>query len=295
MADQFHVAHSTRVMGAGIFAAGPYLCAGADYPKSVFRALNVCSHFMPGPFLGPPEVQRSIAAARGASEAGDIDDLAGLRGDRVFLFSGRRDTLVPESVVDTVQTFYRAFDKAEDIALVSNVDAAHAMVTKAFGNACETSKAPFVNRCGYDLAGAALRHIYGPLAPPTEADGELVVFDQTEFVDPAKTHGLAERGYEYVPKGCTEHRGCAGCTSPFTAASRTPTPSATPSMATPATTNGQRRTTSSCSIRRRPQSPPVCWAFAWHGRTRKVAGTGGASPAQISPRRTALRSARSMR
>jgi poly(3-hydroxybutyrate) depolymerase len=208
MADQFHVAHSTRVMGAGIFAAGPYLCAGADYPKSVFRALNVCSHFMPGPFLGPPEVQRSIAAARGASEAGDIDDLAGLRGDRLFLFSGRRDTLVPESVVDTVQTSYRAFDKAEDIALVSNVDAAHAMVTKAFGNACETSKAPFVNRCGYDLAGAALRHIYGPLAPPTEADGELVVFDQTEFVDPAKTHGLAERGYEYVPKGCTEHRGC---------------------------------------------------------------------------------------
>lgn len=29
-----------------------------------------------------------------------------------------------------------------------------------------------------------------------------------EFVDPATTHGLAERGYVYVPKGCSEHHGC---------------------------------------------------------------------------------------
>jgi poly(3-hydroxybutyrate) depolymerase len=208
MANQFHVAHSARVMGAGIFAAGPYLCAGDDYPKSVFRALNVCSHFMPGPFLGPPEAQRSIAAARGASEAGDIDNLAGLRGDRVFLFSGRRDTLVPESVVDAVQTFYRAFDPADDIAFVSDVDAAHAMVTKAFGNACERSEPPFLNACGYDLAGAVLAQIYGPLDPPRAATGTLLAFDQTEFVEAGRTHGLAPRGYAYVPEVCMRGARC---------------------------------------------------------------------------------------
>jgi poly(3-hydroxybutyrate) depolymerase len=29
-AHKFHVAHSARVMGAAIFAGGPYLCAGDD-------------------------------------------------------------------------------------------------------------------------------------------------------------------------------------------------------------------------------------------------------------------------
>jgi poly(3-hydroxybutyrate) depolymerase len=208
MAHQFHVAHSAQVMGAGIFAGGPYLCAGTDYPESLLRALAVCSHFGPGPFLGPPDVQRSVAAIRAGAASHVIDDPANLRSDNVFLFSGRLDTLVPTSVMDALATVYRAFVDERHIAYVTDIDSAHAMVTTAFGNTCDTSKAPFVNRCGYDLAGAALRHIYGPLAPPTEADGKLAVFDQTEFVDPATTHGLAERGYVYVPKGCSEHRGC---------------------------------------------------------------------------------------
>ena len=208
MAHQFHVAHSTRLMGAAIFAGGPYLCAGDDSGRVLFRSLNVCSHINPGPFLGPPEAERSITAARAAAAAGGIDDLSGLRGDRVFLFSGRLDAFVPTSVMEAVRTFYRAFDDAADITFISDVDAAHAMVTSGFGNACDTSKPPFVNQCGYDLAGAALQHIYGPLSPPEEADGTIVAFDQTELVDPATTHGLAKRGYAYVPKDCAEHQSC---------------------------------------------------------------------------------------
>ena len=207
-AHQFHVANSQRVMGAAIFAGGPYLCAGDDFGRSLFRSSSVCSHVNPGPFLGPPDAQRSIAAARAAAAAGGIDDLSGLRGDRVFLFSGRLDAFVPASVMEAVRTFYRAFDDAPDITFISEVDAAHAMVTSGFGNACDTSKPPFVNRCGYDLAGDALQHIYGALAPPEEAGGTIITFDQTEFVDPATTHGLAERDYAYVPKDCAEHRNC---------------------------------------------------------------------------------------
>jgi hypothetical protein len=140
--------------------------------------------------------------------AGGIDDTARLRGDRVFLFSGRRDTFVPATVVETVNTFYRAFNDGEQIAFVTSVEAAHAMVTAAFGNACGTSEPPYFSACGYDLAGAALKHIYPSLDSPKVANGNLFAFSQTEFVDPATTHGLAERGYVYVPKGCAEHHGC---------------------------------------------------------------------------------------
>jgi poly(3-hydroxybutyrate) depolymerase len=207
-AHQFHVAHSAQVMGAAIFAGGPYLCAGDDYPESLFRSLNVCSHLSPAPFLGPPDAQRSIVAARSAAEAGGIDDTAGLRGDRVLLFSGRRDTFVPSTVVDAVETFYRAFDDSDQIAFVTSVDAAHAMVTAAFGNACGTSEPPYLNACGYDLAGAALKHIYGSLDPPKTANGELLAFHQAEFVRAGETHGLAPQGYAYVPEACMRGARC---------------------------------------------------------------------------------------
>jgi hypothetical protein len=144
-AHHFHVAHSERVMGAGIFAGGPYLCAGENFPHNLFRSLNVCSNTGRGPFLGPPDAQRSITAARNEAATGGIDNTSGLRGDRVFLFSGRLDTLVPTPVTEAVQSFYRAFDSAEDIAFVSDVDAAHAMVTETFGNPCDTSESPHLN------------------------------------------------------------------------------------------------------------------------------------------------------
>jgi poly(3-hydroxybutyrate) depolymerase len=207
-AHQFHVAHSTRVMGAGIFAGGPYLCAGENFPQNLFRSLNVCSNTGRGPFLGPPNPQRSISAARIAARAGGIDDTSGLRGDRVFLFSGRLDTFVPKSVVAAVQDFYRAFDNAKDIAFVSDVDAAHAMVTENFGNACDTSESPHLNDCDYDLAGATLAQIYGSLQPATTASGELLAFTQTEFVKAGERHGLAPTGYAYVPEACARSAGC---------------------------------------------------------------------------------------
>ena len=271
-AHQFHVAHSRRVMGAGIFAGGPYLCAGENFPHNLFRSLNVCSNTGSGSFRGPPQPQRSISAARIAAAAGRIDDVSGLRGDRVFLFSGRLDTLVPTSVLDAVQSFYRAFDNANDIAFVSDVDAAHAMVTDTFGNACDTSESPHLNACGYDLAGATLAHIYGPLEPARTAEGELLAFTQTEFVKAGDRHGLAPTGYAYVPGRLRAAAPAADCTSPSTAACRTPIPSATHSSAMPAITSGPRPTGSSSSIRRRLPSPAGSPAFPWTGRTRKAAG-----------------------
>lgn len=203
MAHQFHVAHSARVMGAGIIAGGPYACAGDRYPWNLLRALSVCSAIAPGPFRGPPDPQQAIAAVRAAEQAGSIDVPSALRGDRVLLFAGRKDDLVPPPVVETVDTVYRAFDDAQAIRMVGDVDAPHAMITAAFGNRCETVKTPFINNCGFDLAGAVLGQIYGPLAPPIEAAGEFRAFAQAAFVDPRVQHGMAARGWLYIPRACT--------------------------------------------------------------------------------------------
>lgn len=115
---------------------------------------------------------------------------------------------MPSSVVDTLADLYRAFVDERRVAYVKNVATAHAMVTASYGNACGTSRNPFVNNCGFDLAGTALRHIYGSLSPPTVATGKIVRFDQTEYVGRDVVHGLDERGYLYVPSGCTTDARC---------------------------------------------------------------------------------------
>lgn len=203
MAHQFHIAHSARVMGAGIIAGGPYACAGDNYPFNIFRALSVCSEIASGAFRGPPDPQRSIAAVRTAEQAGAIDATAGLSGDRIFLFSGEQDDVVPAPVVETVGTVYRAFDEGSAIRMVADVKAPHAMLTASFGNACDTFETPFINNCGFDLAGAVLGQIYGPLLPKAAADGTFRSFAQGAFVDARARHGMAAQGWLYIPRDCT--------------------------------------------------------------------------------------------
>jgi poly(3-hydroxybutyrate) depolymerase len=207
MAHQLHIAHSARIIGAGVFAGGPYACAGDGYPGNLFRALNVCSAIAPGPFLGPPDARTSIASVRAAAARAGIDDTAGLRGDRVLLFAGLRDELVPPAVVESVGDVYRAFAGGDGVRFVGNSDAGHAMITVDFGQACAASASPWINDCDFDLAGVTLAHIYGPLAPRAQPQGMLRPFAQATFVDPAVRHGLAERGWVYVPKDC-EAGGC---------------------------------------------------------------------------------------
>ena len=212
MAHQLHVAHAARIKGAGVIAGGPWFCAGSGFPRNLVQVFARCMNLPgPSPFLGPPDVAPLLAEARRQAAAGAIDDPAELAGSRVFLFSGAADTLVPRSVVAAVGTFYAAFIKPEAIYLESSVPAPHAMVTLGWGGACEATEEPFINDCGYDLAGAILKHMYGALADPGEDEpvGELIAFDQAPFVPPARASGLAEGGYLFVPPHCrAEGRHC---------------------------------------------------------------------------------------
>ncbi|WP_040394707.1 extracellular catalytic domain type 2 short-chain-length polyhydroxyalkanoate depolymerase [Aromatoleum toluclasticum] len=203
MAVQFQVAHSALVTGAGILAAGPYECATG----SMWRALNNC--MAPGAGARAPGAEQTLARVREEAESHSIDPPAGLRDDRVWVFSGGADHTVERPVVDALLDFYRRVLPGDAIRFVEVGEAGHAMMSVADPqpNACPSSEPPFINRCGdLDAAGELLEHLIGPLAPrSTPPAGEMLAFDQRPFTGAAPIElSLADRGYVYVPPACHE-------------------------------------------------------------------------------------------
>ena len=220
MAQQFHVAHSSKVAGVGILAGGPYDCARGSYLWSPFdftglyAALYVCSASgIFGGFQGPPNVRYSVAATRYQARAGTIDNPAHLARAKVWLFSGANDETIPRAVVQSLAAYYRAFLHPRSIVFERHPEASHAMITDDFGNGCEVDGAPYINDCDFDAARALLQHIYGParLAPKAaESDPTTTTaFDQTEFFDQSDNSvSMHALGHIYVPASCAAGARC---------------------------------------------------------------------------------------
>ena len=120
MAVQFGIAYSATLRGAGIIAGGPYYCAQKDQNK----ATSVCSCtfgcFMPGATTDVPTLIRITDqnAARGL-----IDPTANLSNHRIWLFSGRIDSVVPQRVMNDLSTYYRNYVPASNVSDKSDLDA----------------------------------------------------------------------------------------------------------------------------------------------------------------------------
>ncbi len=216
LAHQIHIAHASMIQGAGLIAGGPYYCAGSGYPFTVLRATTVCATLGSfGPFIGPPEVGPLLEEIAARAEADDIDDPANLRSDRVYLFSGEQDDIVPTSVVEAVADLYRPWIADAGLILHREREAPHAMITDGFGTACDDQASPYIANCGFDLAGAILNHLYGVLPSGTpQKSGEVLSFDQTAILATTSGHtataatiGMAETGFVYVPEAC-QNGGC---------------------------------------------------------------------------------------
>ena len=224
MANQVHIAHSELIMGAGLVAGGLYGCAvwrvDAEVPRldaTISRAFDRCME------ARAPLDPASSFAARVASLAGAglIDSPTALAGDKVYLFTGRADSVVDPATVVRAAELYRALGVAEgDLRLQKFLDppvpadrgAGHAWVTDDCCQACAANASPYINDCGYDQAGAILSHIYGELSPEAETlSGAFLPFSQREFAPDgeAAVNGLAERGVVYVPETCAAGETCA--------------------------------------------------------------------------------------
>ncbi len=209
IAQQYHVAHSDSIMGAGILAAGPYRCAGSTFWPPVLAGMGICSSFLPVA-LGSPDVQRMIGDTYKEAEKGTIDKPENMRNDKVWLFSGTNDEKVPQSVVDALHTYYLEFIDGGNIFYKKDIPAAHAMITDDFGNTCDAFEPPYINDCDYDAAGLILQHIYGELKGKVIPDSnQIIEFVQTEFFDKKdESVSMNKVGYVYVPKACADGGNC---------------------------------------------------------------------------------------
>ncbi|MFO7759663.1 MAG: PHB depolymerase family esterase [Roseovarius sp.] len=228
-AHQVHIAFSETVTGAAILAGGPYGCVDIiDNPFWPFWTLDrtsaavvACTHTIGNRFWGlrpdPPAPDESRQLIDAAYRAGEIDDPANLGQDRVWLFRGALDTVVPEAVADSLADLYRRLGVGEDTLHVSPGDperpASHGMPVDSFTGesrfpprACDAHAPPYLIECGYDAAAHLLRHLYaeGDLAGPVDPHdaGRLHAFDQSAFFEASATAGLSGVGYIYVPDAC---------------------------------------------------------------------------------------------
>jgi poly(3-hydroxybutyrate) depolymerase len=200
MAAQLHVAYSaTFKKGAGIVAGGPFYCAEG----SIVNATGRC-------MASPAGIPTSslVSTTNSWASQGIIDPVANLQSSKVYLFSGSIDSTVKPGVMDALKTYYNSFVPAANVVYKKDIAAEHAMVTDDYGSACSTKASPYINDCNFDLAGAMLAHLYGPLNPRnsgTLAAGNFVEFNQGQFIT---GHGMAPTGWAYIPQACTAGAQC---------------------------------------------------------------------------------------
>jgi poly(3-hydroxybutyrate) depolymerase len=201
MAVQFHVAFSANMKGVAAFAGGPFRCAQGSIADALNACMSSSSKLDPTPFVA---VTKSYAAA------GAIDGVEHLKGQRVFLFGGAKDTTVNPAVMDGLRDYYAAFVDAPDLSFERQRPAtAHTMPTESYGGDCATTAAPYIGKCGFDGAGAALAHIHGPLAPRAASlSGSFLAIRQGDFIAGPAAHSLADTAYAYVPKSCGDGERC---------------------------------------------------------------------------------------
>jgi poly(3-hydroxybutyrate) depolymerase len=200
MANQLGVAHSATFKGVGVFAAGPYMCAGhANYTACMYNA-GISSTAL-------STMQADINNWGGTA----IDPKAGIAAQKVFLFVGNSDYTVGPNPVLALQTQYQNNGvPAANLQLVRRASTAHVFPTDfdANGNnACSSSASPYIANCGYDGAKAVLSMFYGTLNPRNNAPvaANYIEFDQTAFTG---NPGVATNGWVYVPGDCAAGASC---------------------------------------------------------------------------------------
>src|SRR5687767_741263 len=201
MATQYQVAYADEVAGAGIVAAGPWLCARGI----VTRALRDC---LAGE-TGGPDVAPLVAALRASAALGAVDDPSGLAADRIWIFHGAKDDVVGAAVADALLRFYKAFVPVERIRYETQVPAGHGFPTPAEGGDCGAGESPWILACGYDAAGEMLNHLYAGLAAPSaRVTGTLREFGQARYVGSDRLASMADTGFLFVPRDCAEGKQC---------------------------------------------------------------------------------------
>lgn len=200
MANQLGYAYSATFSGVGVFAGGPYMCAGhSNYTACMYNATISASKLS--------TMQGDLNAWSGSL----IDDKAGVAAQKVYLFVGSSDTTVGPNPMNAVRTQYQNNGvTAGNLQSVQRASTAHVFPTdfdSSGNNACNSTASPYIANCGYDGAKAVLSQFYGTLAARNDAPaaGNYLEFDQTAYTT---NPGMAATGWLYVPATCAAGNAC---------------------------------------------------------------------------------------
>lgn len=201
MATQLHVAYSGRIRGAGIIAAGPYYCA----QNNVYQALNGCMDNIWPTYLGTLQ-----SYTRTWASYGWIDPVGNLSGRPIWVFHGRNDSTLKQSVSDDLVRYYQHFGAS--VQYDSGSAAGHAWVTPYGTNSCSATAAPYLNNCGTDPQNAMLRKLFGSVNAPNTGPltGRLIRFNQNTHAVGGYANALSmdTYGFVYVPASCAAGQSC---------------------------------------------------------------------------------------
>jgi hypothetical protein len=212
MAVQLGTAFSSTIKGVGVIAGGPFGCA---QPSSwapglaIMTALGPCMKGDPAPNLEP-----LIRQAEKLAETHDIDPLANLRQQKIYVFRGYNDKVVARNVTDKTVAFYQHYlgdERRGNIFYQTTYGAGHSQVTVGWGLPCPSNAKYFIDKCNYDQGGIVLRHIYGALLPRNAgaSAGKLLKFDQGRYTTlQPEIYSMADTGYVYVPDACAKGDAC---------------------------------------------------------------------------------------
>jgi len=220
-AHQFHVAYSSLVTGACIFAGQPYHCATTYFTKDQL-VVKTNSSSVPNcdgcpPFftlvydhcknhpqwvdVGKlPDYPRRHCGQNSIQE-NCIDDVKHLFDSRVFLFRGTHDRCYLEGAVANVQALYYQLltNPGKQVKFVRDQPFPHCLPVNSTAHFNSTTPA------GYDGPGECLKWLANDtLNFAGEMKRENVVqFDQQQFFDESDLGtGLQLWGFLYIPDDC---------------------------------------------------------------------------------------------
>ncbi|ETO18715.1 Fibronectin type III domain protein, partial [Reticulomyxa filosa] len=132
-------------------AGGPYYCAEDEYIEAVDACTQLPSEI---------DVDKLVQTTKQFATSGDIDATSNIATMRVYLYSGTKDTVVQSGCVKKGQEYFAEFaQESSQVYFQNNISSEHAMITDFYGNKCSDLAEPYINNCGYDLAGAILEFI----------------------------------------------------------------------------------------------------------------------------------------
>ncbi|KAJ9473541.1 polyhydroxybutyrate depolymerase [Diplonema papillatum] len=200
MAVLHHVAYSSTCLGASVVAGSGYGC-------NTLPAAGTTCCTPPASFNWTAAVREMDAYLRNRSTHKMIDPAENLAVRPVWLFSGTKDTVVYQPVMQAVRQQFRDFSAAP--ASEFSIPAEHAwIVNDTRAEPCAHLGAPFLNNCEYDMSRTLLTHTLGALRGPTPEAmlSSLQTIDARPYF--ATHEAAALLGccfYAYVPRGCGEN------------------------------------------------------------------------------------------